>query len=103
MPGTDGYVVVFHLPPGSSRQRHREFARRVVGEATSSWGGKYRYRRKGLLDEVPHVVLNTGAVLVWADDGPWLSRALRREGGVVELRRVELTAPDHRTLDRRRG
>ncbi len=95
---TDGCLVVFHLPTGSSRVQHRRFARRVVGEVTSSWGGKYRYRRQGLLDEVAHVPLHTGVVLVCAEDAPGLCRRLRAEGGVVEIRRVELTDSDRRRL-----
>lgn len=96
-----GRLVVFHLPEGSPRAAHRHFARRVVGEATSSWGGKYRYRRKGLLEEVPHVPLHTGVVLLLPEHAVGLSRRIREEGGVVEVRTVELTRSDERTLNRR--
>ena len=98
---SQGCVVVFHLPEGSPRAAHRRFARRVVGEATSSWGGKYRYRRKGLLDEVPHVPLHTGVVLLLPEHTPGLCRRIREEGGVVQVRTVVLTRSDQRALNRR--
>ncbi len=98
-----GCLMVFHLPEGSSRTTHRQFARRVVGEATSSWGGKYRYRRKGLLDGVPHVLLHTGVVLLLPEDTPALRQRIREEGGVVQVRTVELTKSDQRALAARPG
>ena len=93
-----GIIVVFHLPEGSPPSRHRQFRRRVYGEETSSWGGKYHYRRSGLLDGIPHVRLYWGTVLVGEEDGRRLVRAIRAEDGVVEVRRVELTTKDWRVL-----
>ncbi|MGI0155947.1 MAG: hypothetical protein ACREDE_07455 [Thermoplasmata archaeon] len=98
-----GCLVVFHLPEGSSRALHRRFARRVMGEETTSWGGKYRYRRKGLVDGTAHVLLHTGIVLLREEDTPGMCRRVRKEGGVVEVRRVELTRSDQRTLNRASG
>ncbi len=39
------------------RNKASELVKRLYGQRTSSHGGKYVYRRKGLLDEIPHVRL----------------------------------------------
>jgi hypothetical protein len=70
-------VVVFHLRKGTPTTKHREFHRAVYGLDTSSWGGRYKYRLRGVLDEVPYVKLYRGVVLVSEDDFPALERMLR--------------------------
>ncbi|MGI0055113.1 MAG: hypothetical protein ACREBZ_05300 [Thermoplasmata archaeon] len=96
----DGVLLLFHLPEGSSPLAHHRFRRRVYGEWTTSWGGKYRYWRKGLLDRVPHVRLRTGAILVRTKDASRLSRAIRRARGKVVYRTVRLTSSDLAVLER---
>lgn len=90
----EGVLLVFHLPEGSLPAKHREFRRRVYGEATSSWGGKYRYRRSGILDGTPHVRLYWGVIVVGTLDGGRLARWLRRQGARVSVRAVTLTSGD---------
>lgn len=72
-----------------------------MAEATSSWGERYRYRRKWLLDKVPHVLLHTGVVLLLPVHTPGLYRQFRREEGVVRVRIVVLRTADERALNRR--
>jgi hypothetical protein len=95
-----GILLVFHLPEGSPPAHHRRFRRRLYGEETSSWAGRYRYRRRGLLDAIPHVLLYWGSVIVGEEDARRLVREIRREGGVLEARRVELTTKDTRRIGR---
>lgn len=90
----EGILLVFHLPVGSSAGKHRTFRRRVYGEETSSWGGKYRYRRKGLLDGTPHIRLYWGVVIVEKGNGGKMAHLLREEGATVLVRRVILTRGD---------
>jgi len=94
----EGVLLVFHLPQGSAPARHQSFRQRLYGGKTSSWGGKYRYHRKGVLDEIPHVRLYWGVILVRPADRGKLERWLRGEGAQVATRRVMLTAGDSRTL-----
>ena len=95
---TEGVLLVFHLPEGSPPVKHRSFRRQVYGEETSSWGGKYRYHRKGILDEIPHVRLYWGILIVREADGGRLARRLRDQGAVVATRRVLLTRGDETRL-----
>jgi len=91
-------LVVFHLPEGSSLTEHRGFRRVVYGEETSSHGGQYRYRRRGVLDEVPHVRLYWGAVIVGKEDWRKLRRVLQERGAVYHDREVIPTAADRKAL-----
>jgi len=94
----DGTLVVFHLPTGSSPAKHREFRRRIYGEDTTSWGGRYSYRRRGMLDEIPHVRLYWGAVIVRREDAGRLIDEVRQNGGTAMSRIVKLTEADRKTL-----
>lgn len=94
----DGTLLVFFLPPRSPLGAHRTFRRAIYGEETSSWSGRYRYRRRGLLDDLPHVLLYTGVVLVREEDGERLRRTIQRSGGTVIRRTVRLTSADARAL-----
>lgn len=90
--------MVFHLPPGSAPAAHRTFRRRVYGEESSSWGGKYQYHRKGILEEIPHVRLYWGVIIIRPQDQGRLTRWLRKEGAEVVSRRLWLTTGDRRSL-----
>ncbi len=57
-------IILFRLPKGSSNAEHQEFRRKLYGRDTRTWGGKYRYRLRGLLDEIPHVRFLSGAIMV---------------------------------------
>lgn len=97
-PTMDGVLVVFHLPPGSSSANHREFRRRIYGEETASWSGRYRYRRRGVLDDLPHVRLYWGVVIVRREDARKFLAVVRRNGGEAVTRRIGLTPGDRKSL-----
>jgi hypothetical protein len=96
-----GLLVVFHLPEGSSTAQHRTFRRRIYGEETSSWGGRYQYHRKGILDSIPHVFLYWGIVIVKKSDAPRLIERIKENGGLVETLVVQLRKSDKMVLDRK--
>ena len=80
------------------RDRASELVKRRVGQRTSSHGGKYVYRRKGLLDEIPHARLIRGMILVRTKDDARVRAFLEDFGAKVQARRVELTKEDWETL-----
>ena len=91
-------VILFHLPEGSSNARHKEFARRLYGRATSTWGGKYRYQLRGQLDEIPHVRLFRGAVLIRKEDYPMLETILQSFSAEYVWREVKPSEEDVQLL-----
>jgi|GEM_PF-883659 len=97
-PHMDGILLVFTLPAGTPLDVHRRFRKRIYGEETSSFGGRYRYRRKGLLDEIPHVKLYTGVVILKKEDVGRVVAAVRDNGGGCVKREVRLIRDDLRVL-----
>lgn len=97
-PHMEGTLVVFALPAGTPIDAHRRFRKRIYGEETSSFGGRYRYRRRGLLDEISHVRLYTGVVILRKEDVKRLVTAVRANGGSYVLREVRLTREDRKAL-----
>ena len=63
-------IILFRLPSGSSNAEHQALRRKLYGRDTSTWSGKYRYRLRGLLDEIPHVRCISGALMVRKDHLP---------------------------------
>ena len=94
----EGTILVFALPQETPLGVHRRFRKRIYGEETSSYGGRYRYRRKGLLDEIPHVKLYTGVVIVRRADAKRVIAAVRENGAECVWREVRLIKHDQRVL-----
>ncbi len=95
---TEVVVLVFRLPPKVPNVRASQFCQRLYGQSVSSWGGKYRYRRKGVLDGIPHRKLLRGVVVLRrSDSGPVLS-VLEAFRAVVEVRVIQPTPEDLTTL-----
>ncbi len=77
--------------------------KRLCGPRTSSHGGKYVYRRKGLLDEIPHVRLIRGVIIVRTEDAGSVVGSLEVFDGEVYTRRVGLMRADRAALAPIRG
>ncbi len=73
--------------------------KRLYGPRTSSHGGKYVYRRKGLLDEIPHVRLIWGVVIVRTEDAERVQQQLKAYGAEIHERRILLTREDLASLE----
>ena len=89
----DGVLVAFRLAK-YDKNRASELVKRLYGQATSSHGGRYRYRRRGLLDDVPHHRLIRGVLILRAEDADRVAGWLRELGAEVHVRRVGLTEED---------
>ncbi len=91
-------IVIFHLPKGTSSARHWKFRQSVYGVTTSSGKGRYRYRRIGLLDDIPHVKLYWGAILILQRDLKRLKELLETFSAEFETREVKPTKADLKEL-----
>ncbi len=93
----DGVLIAFRLAR-YDKDRASELVKRLYGQATSSHGGKYTYRRKGLLDDIPHRRLIRGVLIVRTEDAGRVVELLEEMGAEVHARRVELTREDCEAL-----
>jgi hypothetical protein len=91
-----GVLVAYRLPPGADRTLSSKVAKNLYGQATSSRG--YRYRRKGLLDAVPHIRLIRAVLILRREDAPAVIRYLEENGCTVHMREVVLTLEDREGL-----
>jgi len=93
-----GILIAFRLSE-YNKNRASDLVKRLYGQETSSHGGKYRYRRPGLLDGVPHRRLIRGVIVLKVEDEKRVVRLLRELGAEVHVRRVELTVEDRKVLN----
>ncbi|MGH9071811.1 MAG: hypothetical protein ACRDX8_11745 [Acidimicrobiales bacterium] len=92
-------VVVFRLPPGTPNRELGKFVKKFYGQETSSWKGRYTYRRPGLLDGIPHRKLLRGVVILREKDLAGVLDFLKEWKAQVEVRRIRPTSRDLRILE----
>ena len=80
------------------RDTTSELVKCLCGQRMSSHGWKYVYRRKGLLDEIPHVRRMRGAVIVRTEDAGRVVVLLEEIGAEGHRRKVERTREDREAL-----
>ena len=71
----EGALVAYRLGP-ANRERVTRFAEKVLGQNRRVNGRVYR--RRGLLDGIPHWKLSRGVLILRAEDRPRVVRAIRR-------------------------
>ena len=94
----NGAIVIFRLPPKIRNSEISKFCQKFYGQDTSSHGGKYRYRRRGLLDGIPHRKLSRGVVLLRLEDLDVVVDYLQDYTTEIHTRAVELSKYDMEVL-----
>ena len=91
-------ILVFHLPKKMNNSDLGKFVKRFYGQETSTKKGKYRYRRKGLLDQIPHRKLLRGVIIIRKSDLKTVMKLLIEWDAVVDQRIIEPTEEDLKIL-----
>jgi len=91
-------LVVFALPPKTPQPVANRFVQKLYGQDATTRGGSYRYRKAGLLDEIPHRKLRPGVLVLRESDLERLRSFLRAWNVEVEVRVVRPTADDRGAL-----
>ena len=94
---TMGKILVYTLR-GTNAVERNYFCKHFWGQETSSNRGKYRYRREGLLDHIPHRKLIRGALIIPQEYGDEVAEFLNKFDAEVYVRDVRLTPDDIRAL-----
>ena len=95
--GTIVVIVLSHL----KQRRANQFCKKFYGQETST--GEKGYRRVGLLDEIPHIKLARGVVIVSKKDANGVVKFIENFGGVeFYTRDVALTPEDRKALQPKR-
>jgi len=93
-----GRLIVFRLKPPQDPNVASDLVKKLYGQATSNHKGKYRYRRKGLLDEIPAHRLIRGVLIVKEGDEKAVVDLLDKYDAEVFVRKVVLTTDDKKAL-----
>lgn len=92
-----GALISYRLE-GLDQAGMSRFVEKVLGVDRKV--GNRTYRRRGLLDDIPHWKVNRGVVMVRSRDRPGVVRALRGWTRDVEWWEVVLTRRQERRLER---
>jgi hypothetical protein len=90
-----GAIIVYHHAPSSPTEANR-FCQKIYGQATSTGGRSYR--RKGVLDEIPHWRPAKNVVVVREGDREVVVRALRKWTREIRWWSIPLAPVDVRRL-----
>lgn len=93
-----GSMLVFRLKPPQDPNVASELVKKLYGQETSSHGGKYRYRRKGLMDDIPARRLIRGVIIVRKEDEARIVEFLKEFNMEVFVRDIILTDDDKEAL-----
>lgn len=93
--GVRGALIAYRLGEVSPTHRSR-FTHKILGQDRKV--GDRAYRRRGLLDEIPHWKVSRGVVVVAARHRARVVNELRRWTRDVEWWEVDLTARQERRL-----
>jgi hypothetical protein len=91
-------VVITSVYNKLGQRKTDEFVKKFYGQTTTSHKGKYRYRRKGLLDEIPHIKLGKGVLIIKHTDLDKVTRFLDEWEADYTTRDITLNQNDQKTL-----
>ena len=97
----NGAIVIFRLPPKMRNSENSKFCQKFYGQETSSHGGKYRYRRRGMLDSIPHRKLSRGVIVLREEDLDVVVLFLNDHTNEIHVRKIELSDYDREVFVKR--
>lgn len=89
-----GKLIAFITHSNGNRTKSSMFAKKFYGQETSSNKGRYKYRRKGFLDDIPHIKLIRGVIIVFKKDANKVIKFLKSYDTDIYIRNVELIPED---------
>jgi len=94
----NGILIAYRLRTPHDPNVASAVVKKLYGQNTSCQGGKYRYRRKGLLDEIHSVRLIRGVIIVRKRDKKKILELLQEFDAEIHVREVVLKKKDMRAL-----
>jgi hypothetical protein len=89
-----GTLIAFTLPTGNDKITSSAFTNALYGQKTSTHHGKYVYRKRGILDDIPYRKLIRGVFVIQDKDKKPIIDFLERFSAEYYVRVVELTEED---------
>jgi len=93
-----GKLFVFTIFKNNERKNIDKFCKKFYGQETSSHGGKYHYRRHGFLEDIPHIKLIRGVIIVPTDSAEKVIQFLEEFNAEFFMRDIILLPEDEAVL-----
>ena len=68
-----------------TRTEKSSIQRAINGYVDYSFNKKYKYTRKGLVEEIPNIYLNNGVIIVLPKDKPKITSVLKKNKAKVKV------------------
>ncbi len=96
-----GKILAYRVLRNAGPKRTDEFVRKLYGREVATHKGRYHYRTRGLLDEIPHRRLIRGVIILPVEDEDRLVEFLERYDAEYYARDVILTPEDLKILSQK--
>ena len=96
--GSLGKIIVFKLAATNDSSSMKKFCRQFYGYLDRSCNYRYQYRRRGLLDEHPHLKLQRGVLVVRKEDATPILSFLESYNAEIFARDILLQEEDEEQL-----
>jgi len=93
-----GTVVIFRILARSNQRVANIFTQKLYGQNTRTHHGKYTYHKRGLLEDIPHIRLIRGVIIVKLQDASRVEAFLKQYGAEYYIRTIELEPNDQKKL-----
>ncbi len=94
----NGTMILFHFPEKTDHGTINRFMQKFYGQDSTSWNGKYKYRRRGFLEDVPHRKLLRGVIILRNSDVSPVLDFLGKYSLTLHVREIRLTEDDEKVL-----
>jgi len=101
-----GKLVVFRVyknpkeGAGTSPTFINRFVQKFYGQDTTNHKGKYKFHRRGLMEDIAHIKLIRGVIIVMASDLEKVLNFLNEYNAEVYTRDIILTLEDEKILNK---
>ena len=94
----NGTMILFHFPEKTAHGTINKFMQKFYGQDSTSWNGKYKYHRHGLLEGIPHRKLLRGVLILRNEDVAMVLNFLEQYSLTLHVREIKLTLDDEKIL-----
>lgn len=97
-----GIIIAFRNKPKTPAKEIKRFCNRLFGYKDHSQKGKYLYERKGLLDEIPHILINPirSVVIVKKENAEQIVDFLKEFDAEVYTKEIKLEKEELKKLEK---
>ena len=93
-----GRLVAFKIYKNTNHATTNCFVQKFYGQDVTSHGGKYRSHKHGLLEDILHIKLQRGVIILLEKDLEVVLAFLNEYKAEIQVRDVVLTHKDEKTL-----